>query len=228
MLFAGALALLIIVVAVLLSLLALDLGRRENRHWLDAVKSWQQLIGSTLGFLGAAGVLVLSTAIQSNNDQVKAAKTAYTIGYGLAQEVQTLGLGLRAAQQIGHKDLALPDPGSVCTGYLEALKQNLVSTRPPVFDAVLPRLVDFGYEDLAAFVTFYALYAEMLRIVADVESHGSCGYPETAPVFMQYMVSKIDALMLSYQDIANRYPIYVPQVPQQTSAPASSSEASNS
>ena len=55
MLVASALALLIFVVAAIGSLLALDLGRTDHAHWLDALKTWQQLIGSVLGFLGAAG-----------------------------------------------------------------------------------------------------------------------------------------------------------------------------
>ena len=72
MLVASALALLIFVVAAIGSLLALDLGRTDHAHWLDALKTWQQLIGSVLGFLGAAGVLVLSTAIQQNQAQREA------------------------------------------------------------------------------------------------------------------------------------------------------------
>jgi hypothetical protein len=60
MLVASALALLVVVVVTIGALLTVDLRRTEHQHWLDALKTWQALIGSVLGFLGAAGVLVLS------------------------------------------------------------------------------------------------------------------------------------------------------------------------
>src|SRR3569832_1273667 len=108
MVVAGALALLIFEVAAIGALLAFDLGRTEHRHWLDALKSWQQLIGSVLGFLGAAGVLVLSTAITQESERIKAVNAAHAIGLGLAYEVQAMGVGLKAARQVGEYDLTLP------------------------------------------------------------------------------------------------------------------------
>ena len=78
----------------------MDLGRTDHGHWLDALKSWQQLIGAVLGFLGAAGVLVLSTAIQEDQTQRRAIDAAHAIGFGLALEVERMAIGLKLGQQI--------------------------------------------------------------------------------------------------------------------------------
>jgi hypothetical protein len=220
MIVAGAAALLIFVVAAIGALLALDLSRTEHRHWLDALKSWQQLIGAVLGFLGAAGVLVLSTAISQNNELIRSAQAAHAIGLGLAYEAQAMGVGLKAAQQIGHKDLENADPGSKCLGYASTLQQTLVPTTP-VYDAVLPRMVDFGDENLHAFVTFHALYANLLRSVPDIIAN-DCRDAATSPVFLTYMVGQVDEVMLYYAEIADTYGIAPPDAGNPSSAAPSS------
>ena len=227
MVVAGALALLIFVVAAIGALLALDLGRTEHRHWLDALKTWQQLIGAVLGFLGAAGVLVLSTAISQDNDTRKSAAAAHSIGLGLAYEVQAMGVGLQAAQRNGHTDMALADPGSKCLGYALSLQQSLV-TATPVYDALLPRMVDFGDENLHAFVTFHSLYANLLRTIPDILSHDDCNSAEAAPVFMAYMAGQVDQIMLYYGEIATYYDIAKADDGASSQALSASSSASSS
>ena len=205
MLVAGALALLIFVVASIAALLALDLGRTEHRHWLDALKSWQQLIGSVLGFLGAAGVLVLSTAISQEADRTKATAAAHAIGLGLAYEVQAMGVGLKAAQQVGQYDMTLPNPGEKCVGYAQTLQQVMVPTTP-VYDAVLPRMVDFGDTNLHDFVTFYALYSNLLRSLPTVMAQ-NCTDTEHATDWMGFMVGQVENAIGYYASIADNYRI---------------------
>ena len=205
MVVAGALALLVFVMAAIGSLLALDLGRTEHRHWLDALKSWQQLIGAVLGFLGAAGVLVLSTAISQEVDRTKAAAAAHAIGLGLAYEVQAMGVGLKAAQQVGQYDMTLPNPGEKCVGYAQTLQQVMVPTTP-VYDAVLPRMVDFGDVNLHDFVTFYALYSNLLRSLPTIITQ-NCADTEHATDWMGLMVGQVENAMGYYASIADNYGI---------------------
>lgn len=219
MLVVGAVALLIFVVVAIGALLALDLQRTEHRHWLDALKTWQQLIGSVLGFLGAAGVLVLSTAISQETDRVKAANSAHAIGLGLAYEVQALGVGLKAAQAVGHYDLTLPNPGEKCIGYAQTL-QDVMVTNTPVYAAVLPRMVDFGDANLHDFVTFYALYTNLLHSLPTVIAK-DCADTAHAGDWLGFMVSQVENIMGYYASIADTYGIANAQTGMPKDAPSS-------
>ena len=205
MLVAGALALLIAVVAMIVALLALDLGRTEHRHWLDALKSWQQLIGAVLGFLGAAGVLVLSTAIQQNNEQLKAQQAAHAIGLGLALEVERMGVGLKLGRAIG----GMIDPATdanlarTCLNYSNNLQANLLGVTP-VYDAVLPRMVDFGDENLATFVRFYSFFDDFRQALKEVDEAACAASPADEITYMQHQV---DGGLGLYAIIAGNYPI---------------------
>jgi hypothetical protein len=226
MIVASALALLVVVVVTIGALLTVDLRRTEHQHWLDALKTWQALIGSVLGFLGAAGVLVLSTAISHDNDIEKSEQAAHSIGLGLAYEVQALGLGLRTAQQLGHYDLAHSDPGGRCAHYAETLQQ-VMTPATPVYDAVLPRMVDFGETNLHEFVTFYALYQNLLRSLPNNISQ-NCLETQVAPQVIEFMVEQVDNVMGYYGDIAKLYGIIAPDAegpPEASASSAASAEA---
>jgi hypothetical protein len=225
MLVAGALALLIFVVAAIGALLALDLGRTEHRHWLDALKTWQLLIGAVLGFLGAAGVLVLSNAIQADNEIKRSASASHAIGLGLAYEVQAMGVGLKAAQQIGHYDMTLADPGSKCIGYASTL-QGVMVEETPVYTAVLPRMVDFGDTNLHDFVTFYSIYNNLRRSLPDIVANG-CPAPGAATGYMQLMLSSVDNAMDYYASIAANYGITGADVGNAAARSAAPSSASS-
>jgi hypothetical protein len=206
MLVAGALALLILVVAAIGALLALDLGRTEHRHWLDALKSWQQLIGAVLGFLGAAGVLVLSTAIQDDSEIKKSAQESHAIGLGLALEVERMGTGLRLGKAIGATiDLGAPPEqlSQTCVNYSQTLQHHLLAVTP-VYDAVLPRMVDFGDENLAIFVRFYGFFYDFQQALKDVDE-AACR--AAAADEITYIQHQITGGMGYYKLIADNYPI---------------------
>ena len=231
MLVAGALALLILVVAAIGALLALDLGRTEHRHWLDALKSWQQLIGAVLGFLGAAGVLVLSTAIQQDNDTRKSAEAAHAIGLGLALEVERMGTGLRLGKAIGETiDLkAAPELlAQTCVNYSQTLQHHLLAVTP-VYDAVLSRMVDFGDHNLSIFVRFYGFFYDFQQALKDVDQ-AAC--TAAAADEITYIEHQVAGGLGYYKLVADNYPIAPADIdsrpPVSPGSPGSSASASSS
>jgi hypothetical protein len=205
MLVAGALALLIFVVAAIVALLALDIGRRENRHWLDALKSWQQLIGAVLGFLGAAGVLVLSSAIQTNIEQVRAQNTAHAVGLALAIEVERIGVGLKLGKAIGQTiDLANdPNLARTCLNYSRNLQAHLLA-ETPVYDAVLSKTSDFGESNLATFIRFYGYFDDFKQGLKEVDEPACNAAPADEITYMEH---QIDGGLSFYAYIATLYDI---------------------
>lgn len=204
MLVAGALALLIFVVAAIGSLLALDLGRTGHAHWIDALKSWQQLIGAVLGFLGAAGVLVLSTAIQQDTERREAERAAHAIGYGLALEVERMAIGLKLGQQIGATiNFDAPGLNQTCVMFSEAMQRGLAPSTP-VYNAVLPQMVEFGDANLGIFVRFYSFYADFVRGLGEV-NQAACD--AAAADEIRFVMSQIKGGMGYYEIIARNYDI---------------------
>jgi hypothetical protein len=204
MLVASALALLIFVVAAIGSLLALDLGRTEHGHWLDALKSWQQLIGAVLGFLGAAGVLVLSTAIQQDTAQRESERAAHAIGFGLALEVERMAIGLKLGQQIGATiNFDAPNLAGTCVMFAQAMQRGLAPATP-VYNAVLPQMVAFGDANLGIFVRFYSFYSDFVRGLEEV-NQSACD--AAAADEIRFVMSQINGGMGYYEIIARNYDI---------------------
>lgn len=231
MLVAGALALLILVVAAIGALLSLDLGRTDHRHWLDALKSWQQLLGAVLGFLGAAGVLVLSTAIQQDADSRKAAEAAHAIGLGLALEVERMGTGLRLGKAIGETidPKAPPEQlAQTCLNYSQTLQHHLLAVTP-VYDAVLPKMVEFGDANLAMFVRFYGFFYDFRQALNDVDRAACSAAAADEITYMQHQVA---GGLGYYRLIADNYPIAPADIdgtqPASPAGPGSPAPASSS
>ncbi|MEO6014641.1 MAG: hypothetical protein ABIQ30_13775 [Devosia sp.] len=207
MLIAGALALLIFVVAAIGALLALDVGRSDHAHWLDALKTWQQLIGSVLGFLGAAGVLVLSTAIQQDNDARRTVTSAHAIGLGLALEAERMSIGLKLGQQIATMiDFTSPTLAQTCVQFSEALQRGLAPSTP-VYNAVLPQMVSFGDSNLSIFVRFYSFYNDFARGLKEV-NQAACD--AAAEDEIKFVLSQINGGMGYYAIIARNYDTIAP------------------
>jgi hypothetical protein len=204
----AAVALLVAVVLSLVLLLVLDLRRLQRSEWIDALKQWQSLLGAVLGFLGAAGVLVLGSAIESGNERARQEQAAHAIGTGLALEVERLSVGLQVGRQIGASidfdDPALPQ---VCVSYSQAL-QRALAPETPVYDAVLGRMVDFGDLNLSVFVRFYAFYEDFLRGLPEINETACAA---AAADEIRYIIGQINGGFGYYEIIAKRYDIAPPQ-----------------
>jgi hypothetical protein len=215
MLLTAAVALILVVLGGAASLVVLDMEGRPRGEWFRAVKEWQPLTGSVLGFLGAAGVLVLSTELQANQRAGEQARAAYAIGYGLALEGEQLAGGLATGLDIiGMIESQPPDDYTkVCAEYLATLQRTLVG-KTLVYDAVLPRLVDFGDQNLAVFVRFYGAYGDLLQEIASFDTRQCTLNGESE---IAYLKTKLQNIVNVYRLIAG---IYHTTVPVQQPAPA--------
>lgn len=207
MLVYAAIGLLVVVVAALATLLALDLGKAEPGSRLVTLKSWQGLMGSVLGFLGAAGVLVLSNAIETNDAQARADRAAHAIGLAMAIEVEKLSTGLIFGREAGATiNFDVDNAGNLpqtCLFYSQAVNRALV-TATPVYTAALGSMIDFGDENLAVFVRFYAFYLDFLRAIKQVDQ-AACN--DDAEGEIKYILSQVNGGLDFYGVIAGKYDI---------------------
>lgn len=212
MLIYAAVALLIAVVLSLAVLLALALRRHKRSEWIEELKQWQSLLGAVLGFLGAAGVLVLGSAIESDSERARHAQAAHAIGTGLALEVERLSVGLQVGRQIGASiDFGDPALAQVCADYSQAL-QRALTPDTPVYDAVLGRMVDFGDVNLSVFVRFYAFYHDFLRGLPEIDEAACTTAAEDE---IRYIIGQINGGLGFYEIIARRYDTAPQPAPEQ-------------
>jgi hypothetical protein len=202
MLVYAAVGLLIVVVVSMVVLLVLDLRRHQRSEWIEALKQWQGLLGAVLGFLGAAGVLVLGSAIESDNERARQEQAAHAIGTGLALEVERLSVGLQVGREIGASiDFGNPALARACADYSRTL-QRVLAPETPVYDAVLARMVDFGDVNLSVFVRFYAFYDDFLRGLPEIDQAACTAAAEDE---IRYIISQINGGLGFYEIIAKSY-----------------------
>jgi hypothetical protein len=215
----AAVALLIGVVASVGAVLGADTRRQPGGHVLDTLRQWQGLLGSMLGFLSAAGVLVLGQAIQTYQAQTKADQTAHAIGYGLAIEAERLASGLATGASMGRSATFVGvDLTHECQSYTDFAARALPA-ETPVYTAVLGNMAEFGDENLAMFVRFYAFYDDLRRELADMRSADCVNTPEAG---IRYLSSRMQGGLSFYQIIADRYGTTVPKI---AAAPAAANAA---
>jgi hypothetical protein len=202
--FAAAVLVLVVLVSLVL-LLFFGMRQGQGGGWVGELRQWQGLIGSVLGFLGAAGVLVLSNAIEAEEAQARARQLAHAMGYGMALEAEKLSIGLATGRAIGEM-IRLegdPSPASTCLNYRLTL-QRVLSPETPVFDAVLTNMVDFGDENLGVFVRFFSFYSEFLRGLDEIDEV-ACG--AAAADEIAFMRSQIGHGIDYYAIIAGNYDV---------------------
>jgi hypothetical protein len=209
-------------------LLFYDLRHRGRPEWLSELKAWQTLIGSVLGLIGGAGVLVLGNAIETEETRAREMRMAHAIGLGLAIEVEKLTVGLKLGREIGGTiDFAATGLPATCLQFSQ-LMQRALMPKHPVYDAVLDQMVDFGDTNLTTFVRFYGFYDEFIRALPEV-NQAACD--EAAADEIRYVLSQINGGLGFYEIIAGNYDIVplnavpaaaVPAPAQTTTAPGTS------
>jgi hypothetical protein len=200
----GAIALLVLLLVAIVGVIVLDIGKQGWSNWLTVLREWQQTLGTVAGFLGAAVVLVLGTALTRDDDQQKAIQTSNAIGQALAYEAERMTTGLELGRRMAlTADSTAGDAARQCASMAQALGEQL-QAQTPVFDASIQRLVDFGAQDLANFVRFYSFYAELRHTLANINAE-SCA--DAGPAQLDYMISQVKLGLGYYQVFAPAYPI---------------------
>lgn len=201
----GAITLLVVLLIALTAVILIDMRGAGWPNWLATLREWQSTLGTVVGFLGAAAVLVLGTALQRQADEQRAFDTASAIGQALAYEAERMSTGLELGRQIGlSANLDKPDDvARQCTNMAQALQQQL-QAHTPVFDASIQRLVDFGAENLSNFVRFYAFYADLRQSVGNINAETCAGVGTEQ---LQFMISQMKIGLGYYQAFAPSYPI---------------------
>ncbi len=227
MLLTAAIVLIVVVIGGAVSLIIIDMEGRPPGEWFRAVKEWQQTVGALLGFMGAAGVLVLSTELAANQRANQAAHAARAIGYGLALEAEQLASDVSGIMGLVTmiRSQPVPDPNRTCIEFI-GMMQRVLPTKTPVYDAVLSHLVDFGDDNLSIFVRFFATYVDLVQ---EAHSFDTRQCQLNAANEIDYVRGRLRSTLLVYDMIANAYGTIPQEVPpfeeMPTSPPAPAPES---
>lgn len=165
----GAILLIVVVLAAAMFAVGTDVVGRPKGERLHALKDWQSLIGAVLGFMGAAGVLVLGTAIQNDQTREQAARREHTIGLALAYEAEALTNEI--AGMIGVVNLINAQPAGqdwtfACNELVSELAKSVEQDKP-VWTAALGEMVEFGDQNLQLFVRYHLYYDELVELATN-------------------------------------------------------------
>lgn len=207
MLLWSALAVLCVALIGLTTIILLDVKAKGWANWVGTLREWQNTIGTVAGFLSAAGVLMLSAAIQNNAELARSERASLAIGQALAYEVERLTGPLQTAygiaQSIGPENAALPH---VCVNLMHDMLGTMID-ETPVYDAVLSETPDFGEYNLALFTRIYAFFHDFRReISTDVE--GRCAANPAGEI--GYVTRIMASGFAYYQLVAEAYPNVTP------------------
>jgi hypothetical protein len=165
----AAVLLIVVVLAAAVFVVGTNVIERPKGERLHALKDWQSLIGSVLGFMGAAGVLVLGTSIQNDQTRAEALKREHTIGLALAYEAEALTneiAGMIAIVNIINTQPEGTDWSYACNELVKELA-NSIDGDKPVWTAALGEMVGFGDQNLQLFVRYHLYYDELVELVTE-------------------------------------------------------------
>jgi hypothetical protein len=217
-------AILLIVVVIVATILTVgsDVVRRPDGEKLVAFKDWQALIGAVLGFMGAAGVLVLGTAIEGDQERQRAVARQHAIGYGLALEAERISNGLTSVIGIANLIRANPeqDYELTCNNFISTMS-DVLARDTPVYLAALDEMIEFGDQNLALFVRFFGLHSEIVQDLGRFDRK----WCELDPQGQVAEYERRVGLDLEfYRIIANRYgTAIIEPAPAESAAPAEES-----
>lgn len=197
-----AVLLVLVVIALLVAVIAFDVFTLGTKGRLNALKQWQVLIGTMLGFVTGAGVLAISSAIQDETQVRRDREALVQVGTALKVEASDLDSVLARAQLL--RDTLMPsDPHKPagCSGPVNELV-DAFQRETPIYSAAVPNFVRVGEPNLALFVSFYAGFEELARAA---KQYGDNGCPVVAKETVALFYGRIEAARADFARIAAIY-----------------------
>ena len=181
----GSIGLLAVLLIGLTAVIVTDVHQQGWGNWLGVLREWQSTLGTVMGFVGGAGVLILGTALDRQAEADREDHAAHAIGQALAYEAERMAGALELGRQFAAGiDMTDPVRVSQACGSMARAVHEQMQERTPVFDASVQRLVDFGDQNLSNFVRFYAFYADLRQTLANVDEATCSGISGEAYVNM--------------------------------------------
>ncbi|MDB5537537.1 MAG: hypothetical protein JWP26_4404 [Devosia sp.] len=186
------------------AIVMLDVRAKGWANWLDTVHEWQSTIGTVAGFLSAAGVLVLGTAIQDNAERTRSLTASRAIGMGLALETERMANPLQTGRLIGGNiDMQGNDLPNKCLNYVHTM-ESILTPDTPVYNAVLSQMVDFGDANLALFVRFFSFYVDFRSNLTQIDKQICDAAPADQ---INYIMHQLNGGLSFYEIIARNYDV---------------------
>ena len=197
-----AVLLVLVVIALLVAIIIFDVFTLGTKGRLNALRQWQTLIGTMLGFVTGAGVLAISSAIQDETHVRRNQEALVQVGNALRVEARDLD-GVLARAQLLRDTLMPSDPNKPagCSGTVNELV-DAFQRETPIYTAAVPQFIAVGEPNLALFVSFYAGFEELARAA---KQYGDNGCPVVAKETVALFYGRIDAARADFARIAAIY-----------------------
>jgi len=198
----AAILLVVGVIALLVAIIVFDVFTLGTKGKLSALKQWQTLIGTMLGFVTGAGVLALSTAIQDETRHERNQQALVQVGNALRVEASDLDGVLSRAQSLG-PSLMPSDPNKPpgCSGPVNEMI-DAFQRETPIYTAAVPNFIEVGEPNLALFVSFYAGFEELARAA---KQYADDGCPIVSKDTVGLFYSGIEDTRADFAKIAQSY-----------------------
>jgi hypothetical protein len=197
-----AVLLVLVVIAILVAVIAFDVFTLGTKGRMNALRQWQVLIGTMLGFVTGAGVLAISSAIQDETQLRRDQEALVQVGNALRVEAKDLD-GVLARAQLLRETLMPSDPNKPagCSGTVNELI-DAFQRETPIYTAAVPNFIEVGEPNLALFVSFYASFDELARAA---KQYGDDNCPVVSPETVTLFYDRIDAARADFASIAEIY-----------------------
>ncbi len=197
-----AVLLVLVVIALLVTIIVFDVFTLGSKGRLNALRQWQTLIGTMLGFVTGAGVLAISSAIQDETQLRRNQEALVQVGHALRVEAKDLD-GVLARAQLLRETLMPSDPNKPagCSGPVNELV-DAFQRETPIYTAAVPNFIEVGEPNLALFVSFYASFEELARAA---KQYSDAGCPVVAKETVALFYGRIDAARADFASIAAIY-----------------------